>query len=258
MDFMAMIKAGGMIVKKHAPAILTGVGISGFIGSTVLAVSRTPEALKKIDALKKELGKDKLDAAETIKAAGKCYIPSAITAAISSATLIAACAISGRRTAAIAAACTLSETALREYRDKVRQALGRDREHEIVDGMHIDRMEQNPPSKEVEDNITTEGRGSTLCYDGLCGRYFYSDIESLRHAANELNRRMTSGSEMYVSLNEFYSEIGLPPVEVGDVLGWNVATGLIELYFTSHLAKGRVPCLFVSFELMPAYGFSEY
>lgn len=258
MDYRAIIKAGGMMVRKHAPAILTGVGISGFIGSTVLAVSSTPEALKKIDALKKELGKDKLTAAETIKAAGKCYIPSAIAAALSSATLIAACAISGHRTAAIAAACTLSETAFREYRGKMREMLGKDGEHFVVDGMHEDRIKQDPPSKEVEDNITTEGRGSTLCYDGLCGRYFYSDIESLRHAANQLNHRMTSGSEMYVSLNEFYSEIGLPPVEVGDVLGWNVGTGLIELYFTSHLAKGRVPCLFMSFELMPSYGFSEY
>ena len=69
---------------------------------------------------------------------------------------------------------------------------------------------------------------------------------------------MTMTSEPYISLNEFYMEIGLSVVEIGDELGWNVDKGLIELYFSSQLAHGSVPCLVMTFQTMPEYKFNMF
>ena len=62
-------------------------------------------------------------------------------------------------------------------------------------------------------------------------------------------------SEPYISLNEFYMEIGFPTVEIGDSLGWNVDKGMIELRFSSQLANGRTPCLVMSYAIAPEYNY---
>ena len=100
--------------------------------------------------------------------------------------------------------------------------------------------------------IITE-RGNTLCYDAVSGRYFKSDIDKLKKAANELNRQMRD--EMYISLNDFYYEIGLNPVSIGDELGWNIDQGYIDLSFSSQLADDGTPCLVIEYHIAPRYDF---
>ena len=99
--------------------------------------------------------------------------------------------------------------------------------------------------------------GQTLCYDSMFGRYFYSDVETLKRAENKLNRQMATMSEPYISLNEFYMEIGLPAVDIGEDLGWNVDDGMIELRFSSQLVNGRTPCLVVSHLIPPKYDYNK-
>ena len=80
-------------------------------------------------------------------------------------------------------------------------------------------------------------------------------METLKQAANKLNWQMNNLSEPYISLNEFYMEIGLGPVDVGDSLGWRSDRGLIDLEFSSKLKDGRTPCLVMSHKNPPEYGF---
>lgn len=255
LDWSGLSKRAIMTFKKHSPEILTGVGIAGMLTTTILAVRATPEALRRIEKKKRDERHKKLTVAQTIQATWKCYIPAAITGVTSTTCLIGASTLNGRRNAALATAYSLSETALHEYKNKVVETIGEKKEESIRESIDKDRVERNPPSQEI---LMAEGNGKTLCYDALCGRYFYSDIETLRHAANKLNRQMTTMSEPYISLNEFYMEIGLSVVEVGDALGWNVDKGLIELYFSSQLAHGSTPCLVMTFQTMPDYKFSEF
>ena len=63
--------------------------------------------------------------------------------------------------------------------------------------------------------------------------------------------------EMYISLNEFYWEIGLDSTEIGDELGWNIDNGLIELTFSSQLSRDGVPCLVVNYRIAPKYGYAS-
>lgn len=238
---------------KNAPGILVGVGIVGMAGTTILAVRATPKAITLIEAKKQELEVDALTPVETVKTTWKCYLPAAVTGVMSTACLIGASSVSARRNAALATAYNLTRAALSDYKDAVVETIGEKKEQVVRDTVAKNRIERDPvQNTEV---IVTE-RGTTLCYDAVFGRYFRSDIDTIKRAINELNRNIVSS--MYASLNEFYDEIGLPPIEIGDKLGWNIDDGQIEVDFSSQLAADGTPCLVISFNVAPDYGYSKF
>ena len=116
-------------VKKHSPEILTGIGIAGMITTTVLAVRATPKALILIEEKKDELEVNELTPKETVQAAWACYIPTAVIGTVSIACLIGASSVNMRRRAALATAYTLSESALKEYQEKVVETIGEKKEY---------------------------------------------------------------------------------------------------------------------------------
>lgn len=167
--------------------------------------------------------------------------------------MIGASATNARRNAALAAAYTISESAFRDYKNKVVEVVGEKKEKEVRNVIAKDKMEKDPvENKEI---IITE-KGETRCYDSLSGRYFKSDIDLLNKAINELNRRMIDQS--YASLNDFYYEIGLPENKIGNRLGWRVDQGLIELNFSAQLSTDGMPCLVIDFNDAPKYDFDKW
>jgi len=235
-------------MKKHSPEILTGIGVAGMITTAVLAVRATPKALILIEEKKDELEVDELTPVETVKAAWPCYIPAAITGVLSTACLIGASSVNVRRNAALATAYTLSESALKTYQEKVIETIGEKKEQDVRDAVAKDHVTRNPVrSNEV---IITE-RGNTLCLDVLSKRYFRSDIDKLKKAENELNRQMRN--DMFISLNEFYDELGLDHIDIGDDFGWDIDKGYIELDFSSQLASDGTPCLVIGHSNRPDY-----
>lgn len=237
-------------IKKHSPEILTGIGITGMITTTVMAVRATPKALILIEERKEEIGAEKLEAMDMVKTTWACYIPAAITGTLSVACLIGASSVNARRNAALATAYTLSESALKDYQGKVIEMFGEKKNEAVKDAVAKDKVEKNPVvTREV---IITE-KGNTLCYDAISGRYFKSDIEKIKKAECELNRQMLD--DMCVSLNDFYYEIGLDSVKLGDELGWNVDSGYIDLSFSSQLASDGTPCLVIDYSVAPRYDY---
>ena len=237
-------------IKKHSPEILTGIGIAAMITTTVMAVRATPKALILIEERKEEIGAEKLEAMDMVKTTWACYIPAAITGTLSVACLIGASSVNARRNAALATAYTLSESALKDYQGKVIEMFGEKKNEAVKDAVAKDKVEKNPVvTREV---IITE-KGNTLCYDAISGRYFKSDIEKIKKAECELNRQMLD--DMYVSLNDFYYEIGLDSVKLGDELGWNVDSGYIDLSFSSQLASDGTPCLVIDYSVAPRYDY---
>lgn len=250
---------------KHSPEILTGIGIVGMVTTTILAVRATPKALILLEDKKREIkieaiGTDarsiELTPLETIKTAWKPYIPAAITGVCSIACLVGASSVSARRNAALAAAYALSEGALNEYKDKVVETIGEKKEKEVRDAIAKDKVDRTPV---VEKEIIRTNRGETLCFDSLSGRYFYSDIDQLKSARNDLNQRLLF--DTYIPLNEWYEMIGLDTIDIGDKLGWTVNPdssdkGLVELELSSQLADGT-PCMVVGFLNPPRYDY-EY
>ena len=253
-DVMKFIKSVRASASKHSPEILTAIGIAGMVTTTILAVKATPKALKMIDDVKQEEQKDELTPVETVKAAWKPYIPAVVTGAASIACLIGSNSVHTKRNAALMTAYKISETALTEYKEKVVETIGEKKEKNIRDSINKDKLEKNPVSK--SEVIITE-RGNTLCYDVHSDRYFRSDIDKIRKAVNELNYRMTSGMEMYVSLNEFYDAIGLSHTPVGDELGWLVSDGMIDIHYGAQMAENDQPCIVIEHLTPPKYGFNK-
>lgn len=239
-------------IKKHSPEILTGIGIAGMITTTVMAVRATPKALILIEERKEETGVERLQAVDMVKTTWACYIPAAITGTLSVACLIGASSVNARRNAALATAYTLSESALKDYQGKVIEMFGEKKNEAVKDAVAKDKVEKNPVvTREV---IITE-KGNTLCFDVLSGRYFKGDIDKIKKIENELNREMRE--EMYVSLNDFYYEIGLENIKLGDDLGWNINDGYIDLSFSSQLASDGTPCLVIDYNIAPRYDYRD-
>jgi hypothetical protein len=245
-------------VTDHSPEILTGLGIGGMITTTVLAVKATPKALTLIKDKQEELYPDstqKLTPAQTIKATWKCYIPAAVTGVTSIACLIGASSVNARRNAALATAYNLSATALAEYKEKVVETVGEKKEQAIRDKVAEERIKKEPVNNSA---IIVSGTGNTRCFDTITKRRFISDIEQIKRIVNELNRRMINGDD-YVSLNEFYYELGLTDgCDIGDELGWNVTRGLIEIDFSAQLDTDGVPCIVLDYSVAPKRGYNSY
>lgn len=239
-------------MKKHAPEILTGFGIAGMISATIMAVRATPKAMQLLEKRKKEVDEEKLSPIDTVKTAGACYIPSAIVSCVSVACLVGASSANMRRNAALATAYAIAESNLKEYQEKVIETVGKKKEQSVRDAVAKEKIAKDPVGGR---EVYVTSYGDTLCYDVISGRYFKSDIETIRRAANEVNRRMIH--DMYISLNEFYDEIGLDHTRMGDDLGWNVNDDLLELTFSSQLASDGTPCLVLDYCVAPRYDYQR-
>lgn len=244
-------------IVKYSPEILTGIGIAGMVTSTVLAVQATPKAMRLIEEEKELTGQDKLPVKDTIKVAWKCYIPAAVTCVASAACLIGASRVSSKRNALLATAYKLSESAFTEYREKVVETIGEKKEKEVREKVHQERIDKRPAnSSEI---VITEV-GNTLCHDYYSGRYFKSDLDKIKKAINEINRRMLC--EGYVGLNDFYDEIGLEPTSQSSRYGWNIEHvnkhSLIELDTDAILTKEGVPCIVIDFKIPPKLDYDKF
>lgn len=254
MKLSMITKQAVKTVKQYSPGILTGLGVAGFFATVVMAVDATPKAIELIEEKKQELGVEKLTAKETVQTAWKCYIPSAITAVASTACIIGASAVNAKRNAALLTAYTLSETAAREYRDKVVETIGEKKEVSIRDALAKDQIEKNPVKKE---EIIVTGKGTTRVFDPWNARRFDSDIETIRKAINDLNYQLLH--DEYVSLNDLYYALNLEETKTGEDFGWNVNRDRqVELQLSAQVDHDGVPCLVLGFINPPRYDYNKY
>jgi hypothetical protein len=247
-------------MSKHSSEILTSIGIAGMLTTTIMAVKATPRAVILIDheiyrRNSNENADDPIDRLEpmnVIKTTWKCYIPAAITGSLSILCLVGASSVNTRRNAALATAYTISESALKDYQEKVIETIGEKKERDVRDAVAKERINRDPVKNHQV--IITE-KGNTLCYDPISGRYFKSDMETIKRAQNELNRQMLD--EMYVSLNEFYDKLGLKNTFMGDDIGWNVADGYLDLSFNSQISDEDTPCHVMDYIVAPRFDYTK-
>ena len=264
LKFFNTVKAGTI---KHSPEILTGVGIAGTITTTVLAVKATPKALRLIEEAEDHgigiIGKDgdpewkhrPLTKFEVVKVAWKPYIPAAVTCAASITCLIGASSVNAKRNAALATAYELSKTALAEYKEKVIETVGEKKEEVIREKVAQKKVDENPISKS---EVIITGTGDIMFLEPVSMRYFKSDIENIRKIINDLNYRLTTGMEEFISLSEFYDEIGLAHTSESDNIGWNLyRDGQIDIDFPATKNEKGEPCLMLDYNVSPRYDYSK-
>lgn len=245
-----VLKSVGITLKKRSSEIFTAIGIGGMITSVIFAVKATPKALELIEERKQETKSESLDVKEVVKTTWKCYIPTAAMCAASAACVIFAAHEGSKRSAALAAICSMSDAALREFQDKTEDIVGKEKVDEIKSAINKDKVESTPV---VKNEVVVTGNGEQLCFDPLSGRYFKSSIEDIKKAVNTVNHQMLR--EMCVSLNDLYYELGLDSIKIGDILGWHVDGGCFEPSFDTQLSSDGVPCIVLGWDIPPKYNY---
>ena len=236
--------AGQSIVKfagKNAPIIFTSISIGGVVTSVVLAVKATPKAIDLIE----EAGAYKT--VDKIKAAWMVYIPSFISILITISCILLAHKVTANRLTALASLYTLSEKNFKEYKDKVVEQIGESKEQSVKDEIAKDIVEKIPLE---ESSLIITDSGDVTCLDALSGRYFKSNMEAIRRAQNNINKLIID--QVWATLNDFYYELDLPPIELGKDCGWN-SDHMVDLNFSSQIAEDGTPVLVVFHEEMPRW-----
>lgn len=273
-----MAKNLGGVISKNSPTILTGMSVAGLVTTVILGIKATPKALSVLDdyvwKLYEEETKDSstpktfeewlgletgdryswrdginiLSKKEIIKLTWKLYLPMLAVGLTTIGCTIGSNHISLRRNAALASIYSLTEAAFKEYQAKVVETIGKNKELKVRDDISEDHIKQNPPGK---NEIIFTGKGDVLCVDSFSGRPFKCDVETIRRAVNDINRRLMS--EMFISLNEFYDALNIGHISKGNDIGWDLDKGLLEVDFSAHLTEDNEPCLYVNYDVCCKY-----
>lgn len=243
------------LVKDNSTAILTGVGVAGTISTSVLTGRATVKAVRMIDAEEHDAVLEhnrELELRDRIKLVWMLYIPPVATGALTITAIVMANRLATKEAAALAAACSLAEKALNEYREKVIEKIGETKEGDIRDSMVQARMNKNPVNSR---EVILAGTGQVLCYDVLTGRYFQSSIEEIKKAENSINFDIVN--YMHASLSRFYEEVGLPPTAYSDTVGFNL-DNRCSVRFSTELSSDGRPAVAVDFAHMPIVGYDKH
>lgn len=258
MPLTRIAKLASKFATDNSPTILTAMGVTGSLTSIFLASKASFKAAEVLAEEQKWI--DTLDQGEQyiLDAKGKTllvwklYIPAATTTAVTVICIIGANQIGTRRTAALAAAYSLSEKSFHEYKDKVSERLGGAKEQKIKDEVAQDRVAANPVGTR---EVIITGTGDVLCYDTYSSRYFKSSMEALKKAQNDLNYQILGHD--YASLSDFYNLIGLSPTGFSDEVGWTTSRRM-ELAISTVLSDDQIPCIAISFEVEPVRDYYKF
>lgn len=242
---------------RNSPQILTGLGVLGVIETGFLAYKAGEKGRVIMDKKRKDLrdvqpGDREAKRAvmgEIVKEMTPVLAPPVLMGIATGACIIGSNKVSTRRIAAISAAYSLTETALKEYKQKTVELIGERKAQNIREAIAKDKIQKNPPS-EASSPIIITGNGDVKCFDSYSGRYFYSNAQKIGNAICKLSNEARNA--MYVSLNEFWDEIGLPRTNMGEDLGWNCddcIDGQLPIATTAILTPEGEPCLCIDYEL---------
>lgn len=195
------------LLKKHSPTILTVVGVSGVVITSILSVKATPKALMLIEKAKEDKG-DNLTIPETIRVAWKPYVPAVISGLSTIACIIGINYISAKRQASLMSAYVLLDNTFKEYRNKVNDIYGEDADTKV----------RNELVNSKYDGQILLNEGEELFFDYNSMQFFISTMDKVLQAESEFLKILEYSD--YVTMNEYYKILGIPKISTGDVRGW--------------------------------------
>lgn len=243
-----MVKIVEKFTIDNSPLIMTGMGAAGSITTAILAGKasfKANDVIREADETSLRLDGHLLTNKEKLKLVLPLYIPVVGSGVLTVTCIIVANRVGTKRAAAMAAAYTIAEKGFEDYREKIIDKFGINKEREARDEIAQDRVRKDPVSTK---EVIITGGGEVLCYDNYTGRYFNSSVETIKQAQNNLNHRIIN--HMYASLNDYYDMVGLDRVETGEEVGWN-SDELLEITFSTTMSDDQKPCISISFYVKP-------
>lgn len=244
---------GVLLCKKYAPDIFLGVGVVGVVTATVLACKATTKASKVMEKLNSELddikslneGKVELPEGETYSEKDykhdltiayshgglellKVYAP-AIGLGMASMTLIfASHHILKKRNLAVVAAYTGLQKAFDEYRARVVDSEGEEKDREYRYGVKAETIketftdEKGKEKTQEKEVITTSSTSQYAKFFDEASLYWSKSPEKnlmfLKSQQNWFNDRLKIKGHVF--LNEVYDALDIPRTSAGAVVGW--------------------------------------
>lgn len=230
-----------LVAKKNSPHIFFVGGVVGIVGAGVLACRATLKLEEKLDEIRhdvdsvKEIYHSENDnvvptkalkdvgyvSVKSVVVLGRLYGPSIALGSVSIAALTGSHVQLTRRNAALSATLALVTKAYDEYRVRVQDEIGKDRELDIYRAMKKEEIEVDGKKKTVK---VSDPNGHSPY-----ARFF--DETSVNWQKDpELNRIFLQCQQNYanhllrarghVFLNEIYDSLGLERSQAGQVVGW--------------------------------------
>ena len=218
-------------IVKNAPKILTGISIASSIVSvgfavkgTILAVEIEKQRKAKIES--GELPEPEHPKLAVIKSVWKCYIPAATFLTASVCTSLYGTSISTIRTAMATSACEASKLAFEEYKAKVVEQIGEEKEKQIRQEI----IKEQVSRCETPQIQTVAPFEKYLCKEKYTGAMFYSNLYEIKDEFLKMNYDLTHCGSDELSMMMYLDHFGIDSRE--EELGWNVGmTGLLELSY---------------------------
>lgn len=237
MQVGVLLRRSQKMLVDNAPVICSGLSISGVLGTAYLAAKASFEAARLIDQEESRGGiasQRKQRVKERTKLIWKLYIPAGVTGAATIACIVTGTKASMTKTAVAYSLLGASEKAFSEYKDKVVEQIGANKEEKIREDIARDKVQNG------SERVIIAGSGKVMCYESHSGRYFMCDMETLKRAENEVNAKMLR--EMDARLSDFYYLVGLPSTQFCDRSGWQNSR-LLKLSFYPVMTSDNQPCI---------------
>jgi hypothetical protein len=242
-------------LKKHAPTIMFVSGVGATIASTVLASSATLKLESVLDEADKDISRAKNLLASplanekdengflkytdedykkdifvinvrTVRKIARLYAPAFIVGVAGIALLTRSHVILSRRNAGLAAAYAALDGSFRNYRNRVSEEIGAEKEEHIY--RDVQKRDVLRKDKDGKDVAKKESVGSTDCspYAKWFAEGNTSDwspnmeqnLVMLRVTQNHWNDRLAVKGHVF--LNEVYDSLGFDRTKEGSVVGW--------------------------------------
>ena len=196
-----------LFLKAHSPTILTVIGSTGVVITAVLAVKGTPKALKLIEEAKMTKG-DELTVGETVQVAWKPYIPAAISCVSTILCIVGANYLNIQKQKNLMSAYMLLDNTFKEYRNRVSERYGEEVDEEFSHDLVRNQLEEM-------EGIYTE----TLFFEFNSMRFFEASIHKVLQA--ECKAKLQFAQYEHLTLNDYYSYLGIEPSPYGAAMGWS-------------------------------------
>lgn len=235
MNLKNMIKLAFDWVKHNPQVLITGLGIAASVATAITSGKAHAKAIANDNGESKNL----LDFA---KRNWMTYVPAALSLGVTIFAFASLHKVSYKRYQALAAAYSVSQLDLSELRSRMAEQV------KVLKEGASEKDKEVATKKLPESTMVIFGDEQVLCKDAITGRTFRSTPELLRKYCNNISEDLLNYGSC--PLNDFYSQINLSQVGIGDELGWEGGK-TIEPQFRPVILESGSPAIEVAITPAP-------
>lgn len=206
-----LLNKSKLFLKRNSSTILTCIGAAGVVLTAVTAAKATPKAMALLRQAEDDK-QDKLTKLEKLQVAAPAYIPSVMIGASTIACIFGANVLNKRSQAALTSAYVLLDSSYKEYIERVKDIYGEKAHVRIINNMYENKRE-NVDIERIDVN------GKKEFFDFFSLQIFESTLDEVRAAEQYVNDALRTRG--YISLAEFYEQLGIDGTDDDCALGWS-------------------------------------